>query len=96
MIPLPRIFERVYADAENEGGKASRALETVKSVVRTPESELKRWRRVFEANAKTVTDGERCVIPRCLSIHASMMLTSRLPFLLTTSRLVTILPHHAF
>lgn len=59
MIPLPRIFERVYADAENEGGKASRALETVKSVVRTPESELKRWRRVFEANAKTVIDGER-------------------------------------
>lgn len=26
-----------------------------------PENELRRWRRVFDANAKVVIDGEKCV-----------------------------------
>ncbi|KAI0059505.1 mitochondrial carrier [Artomyces pyxidatus] len=64
MIPtLPNIFPRIHADAEPTppaaGVGASRVVETVKSVVRVQEPEIKRWRRTFDANAKTVVDGER-------------------------------------
>jgi solute carrier family 25 aspartate/glutamate transporter 12/13 len=38
------------------------ALESVRSVVGIPESELKRWRRTFDTNAKTV-DGEKYLDP---------------------------------
>ncbi|KAI0275134.1 mitochondrial inner membrane protein [Gloeopeniophorella convolvens] len=51
--PLPT----VHADAD--GSTAARVVQTVKSAVRTQESEIKRWRRTFDANAKTVTSGEK-------------------------------------
>lgn len=38
------------------------ALKSVRSAVAVPENELKRWRRVFDANAKVVINGEKCVI----------------------------------
>lgn len=34
--------------------KATAALSTVKSTVAGPESEMRRWRRTFESNAKEV------------------------------------------
>jgi len=48
--PLPV----VHADSGNPSGAASRVMQTVKSAVRAQESELKRWHRTFDANAKTV------------------------------------------
>lgn len=38
---------------------ASRVLESVKSVARVQDSELQRWHKTFDANAKTVVDGEK-------------------------------------
>jgi len=52
----------VHADSGNsDGSAASRVVKTVKSAVRVPESEMKRWRRTFDANAKSLVDGEKCV-----------------------------------
>ncbi|KAH8990131.1 mitochondrial inner membrane protein [Lactarius hatsudake] len=54
--PLPT----VHADSgDTNGGTASRVVQSVKSAVRAQESELKRWRRTFDANAKTVVNGEK-------------------------------------
>jgi len=55
--PLPV----VHADSGNPSGAASRVMQTVKSAVRAQESELKRWHRTFDANAKTVVNGEKYV-----------------------------------
>jgi solute carrier family 25 aspartate/glutamate transporter 12/13 len=58
----PNTLPVVHADSGNAGGSpASRVVQTVKSAVRVPESEIKRWRRTFDANAKAVADGEKCV-----------------------------------
>jgi hypothetical protein len=38
------------------------ALETMKGVVSVPENELRRWKRIFDANAKIVVDGEKLVL----------------------------------
>ena len=35
---------------------------TVKSAVRVPESEIKRWRWTFDGNAKSLVDGEKYVL----------------------------------
>jgi len=52
----------VHADSENsDGSAAARVVQSVKSAVAVPETEIKRWRRTFDANAKTVVDGDRCV-----------------------------------
>ncbi|KAF8274027.1 mitochondrial inner membrane protein [Lactarius quietus] len=51
--PLPV----VHADS----GATSRVVQSVKSAVRAQESELKRWHRTFDANAKTVVSGEKYV-----------------------------------
>lgn len=56
--PLPG----VHADSgDTNGGATSRVVQSVKSAVRAQESELKRWRRTFDTNAKTVVNGEKCV-----------------------------------
>ncbi|KAJ8593256.1 mitochondrial carrier [Rhizopogon salebrosus TDB-379] len=63
MTPLPRVISTVYCDADGASSSLTgSALKSVRSVVATPESELKRWRRVFEANAKVV-DGEKYLDP---------------------------------
>lgn len=43
----------------NSSSLANSALKTVRNVVATPESELRRWKRVFDANAKVVVDGDK-------------------------------------
>ncbi|KAI0308272.1 mitochondrial inner membrane protein [Multifurca ochricompacta] len=50
----------VHADSGNSDGRAaSRVVQSVKSVVRAQESEIKRWRRTFDGNAKAVANGEK-------------------------------------
>ncbi|KAI0715020.1 mitochondrial carrier [Earliella scabrosa] len=59
-LSLPRLFPTVYCDAsEGPTSRAASAINTVKSAVSVPESELKRWRRTFDANAQTVVDGQK-------------------------------------
>lgn len=50
---------------------ASRVLESVKSVARVQDSELQRWHKTFDANAKTVVDGEKYVLPPALVLGSS-------------------------
>ena len=56
----PDTFPVVHADSD--GSAASRVVQSVKSAVRVPESEIKRWRRTFDTNAKALVNGERCVL----------------------------------
>jgi solute carrier family 25 aspartate/glutamate transporter 12/13 len=75
MTPLPRVISTVHCDADGASSSLTgSALKSVRSVVATPESELKRWRRVFEANAKVI-DGEKYIafIPK----HVQLFLTTR-------------------
>jgi len=49
-----------HCDAQvNSSSLANSALKTVRNVVAIPESELRRWKRVFDANAKVLVNGER-------------------------------------
>ncbi|KAH9044412.1 mitochondrial inner membrane protein [Lactarius pseudohatsudake] len=60
MAPTASPLPTVHADSgDTNGGTASRVVQSVKSAVRAQESELKRWRRTFDANAKTVVNGEK-------------------------------------
>ncbi|OAX44927.1 mitochondrial carrier [Rhizopogon vinicolor AM-OR11-026] len=64
MAPLPRVISTVHCDADGASSSLTgSALKSVRSVVAAPENELKRWRRVFEANAKVVIDGEKYLDP---------------------------------
>ena len=62
MTSSPNTLPVVHADSGNaDGGPTSRVVQTVKRAVRVPESEIKRWRRTFDANAKAAVNGEKCV-----------------------------------
>jgi hypothetical protein len=62
MTSSPNALPVLRADSGNpDGSTAARVVQSVKSAVRTQESEIKRWRRTFDANAKAVVDGEKCV-----------------------------------
>lgn len=60
MLPL---LPTVHCDTQVNSSFAGSALKTVRNVVATPESELRRWRRVFDANAKVVVNGEKYLDP---------------------------------
>lgn len=55
---MARILPTTHCDSEGTSSITKNALETVRTAVAIPESELKRWRRLFDANAKDV-NGER-------------------------------------
>lgn len=67
-FPLPRIFDTVYCDdqglvkAKDQDSKSKsktlNAISSLKQVVGTPEPELKRWRRTFDAFAKVAAVGD--------------------------------------
>ncbi len=62
-FPTSSLFTTIHCDAPAQPGVTSRAaaaIETVKSAVSVPENELKRWKRLFEGNAKTLIDGQKC------------------------------------
>lgn len=66
-FPLPRIFSPIYCDDGSvKAGSTSRALGAISSitqVVKPQESELRRWRRTFDANAKVIGN-ERWAVAR--------------------------------
>ncbi|KAJ3778241.1 mitochondrial carrier domain-containing protein [Lentinula raphanica] len=47
---------------DSDSSLASSAIKSVRTAVSVPETELKRWRRIFDANSKVV-DGERYLDP---------------------------------
>ncbi|KAJ6575403.1 mitochondrial carrier domain-containing protein [Mycena capillaripes] len=55
---LPRIFPTIHGDSDGKGS----LFKAVRTAVAVPESELKRWRRIFDANAK-VANGEKYLDP---------------------------------
>ena len=62
-LSLPRVFPTTYCDADAPAGtsRTASALGAVKNAIATPESELRRWRRIFDSNAQTVVEGNKCV-----------------------------------
>jgi len=62
MTSSPNTLPVVHADSGNpDASRTARVVQSVKSAVRVQESETKRWRRTFDASAKAVVDGEKCV-----------------------------------
>jgi solute carrier family 25 aspartate/glutamate transporter 12/13 len=60
---MTRVISTVHCDADEASSSLTgSALKGVRSVVAAPENEMKRWRRIFEANAKVVIDGEKYII----------------------------------
>lgn len=61
---MTRVIDTVHCDADAASSSLTgSALQGVRSVVAAPENEMKRWRRIFEANAKVVIDGEKYLDP---------------------------------
>ncbi|KAG1783577.1 mitochondrial carrier domain-containing protein [Suillus placidus] len=61
---MTRVISTVHCDADAASSSLTgSALKSVRSVVAAPENEMKRWRRIFEANAKVVIDGEKYLDP---------------------------------
>jgi hypothetical protein len=45
-----------------DSGPSKGVVQSVMSAVRVQDSELKRWRRTFDTNAKAAVNGEKCVL----------------------------------
>ena len=66
-LGLPRLFPTVHCDDGTEGQshpdhkKLSTAISAVKGAISVQESELKRWKRIFDTHAKPGDDGEKYV-----------------------------------
>ena len=68
MSPFTRLFPTIHCDTgENQSTATTSVLSTVKSAVTVPESELKRWRKAFDVNAKVEINGEKWACPNWLS-----------------------------
>ncbi|KAF9531941.1 mitochondrial carrier domain-containing protein [Crepidotus variabilis] len=57
-----RILPTAHCDSEGSSSITKTAVDTVRAVVAVPESELRRWRRTFDANAKEI-NGEKFLDP---------------------------------
>jgi len=66
-LDLPRLFPTLHCDDGTEGQRApdhkklSTAISAVKGAISVQESELKRWKRIFDTHAKFGDDGEKYV-----------------------------------
>ncbi|KAG7452245.1 mitochondrial carrier [Guyanagaster necrorhizus] len=59
---FPTIFPIAHCDDANSSSLAASALKSVRTAVAVPESELRRWRRTFDANSKDVS-GDKYLDP---------------------------------
>jgi len=72
-LDLPRLFPKLHCDDGTEGQptpdhkKLSTAISAVKDAISVQESELKRWKRIFDTHAKPGDDGEKYVSLSVLS-----------------------------
>lgn len=60
MDPWSRVLPMVHCDSKEGASLTASAIKSVRTALDVPERELKRWRRIFDANAKVV-EGEKCV-----------------------------------
>lgn len=60
MIPGPSVAQEVQMDdgSPTASRKIGAALSSVSRATAIPESEIKRWRRTFDANAKEIGGGK--------------------------------------
>ncbi|KAL5535679.1 AGC1 [Sanghuangporus sanghuang] len=63
-FPLPRVFSPISCDngtatAAIQTSATLEAISTLKHAIHAPESELRRWRRTFDAHAKVTVGGEK-------------------------------------
>lgn len=81
MLPfsLPRIFDPVYCDggpSSSSSSKTISAITSLKSAIKAPESELRRWRKTFDSNATVAKDDQKCVTYLLLwRMHAYVSIT---------------------
>lgn len=74
-LDLPRLFPTLHCDdgasepPAPDSKKLSTAISAVKGAISVQESELKRWKRIFDTHAKFGDDGEKYVITHVPSIH---------------------------
>jgi len=72
-LDLPRLFPALHCDHGADKPPASdqktlsTAISAVKGAISAQESELKRWKRLFDTHAKPGDDGERYVVTTCYS-----------------------------
>ncbi|KAG9314129.1 mitochondrial carrier domain-containing protein [Chiua virens] len=60
MSPLSSVLPSVHCEAQDAPSSLTgSALNSVRNAVSIPENELKRWRRLFDTNAKVVVNGEK-------------------------------------
>jgi len=65
------ILPTVHCDSDGTKSITKNALDTVRTAVAVPESELKRWRRIFDANAKDIK-GEKQVYSLVIIFFANV------------------------
>ncbi|KAF5385009.1 hypothetical protein D9615_001219 [Tricholomella constricta] len=63
MAPWSRIVPTVHCDAEGGVSLTASAIKSVRTALVVPERELKRWRRIFDSNAKVDLQGEKYLDP---------------------------------
>jgi solute carrier family 25 aspartate/glutamate transporter 12/13 len=63
MSSFPRLFPTLHCDSDQKSSVTVSALSSVRNAVAAPENELKRWRRLFDANAKVVVNDEKFLDP---------------------------------
>ncbi|KAF8445670.1 mitochondrial carrier [Boletus edulis BED1] len=60
MFPFSSVLPSIHCEAQDTSSSLTgSALKSVRNAVSAPENELKRWKRVFDANAKVVINGEK-------------------------------------
>ena len=70
-LDLPRLFPTLHCDdgadkpPASDQKKLSTAISAVKGAISAQESELKRWKRLFDTHAKPGDDGEKYVVTMC-------------------------------
>jgi solute carrier family 25 (mitochondrial aspartate/glutamate transporter), member 12/13 len=86
-LNLPRLFPTFHCDDGPKGPpvsdqkRLSTAISAVKGAISVQESELKRWKRIFDTHAKSGDDGEKYVtsLPEALSPALNTPLGYTLP-----------------
>jgi solute carrier family 25 aspartate/glutamate transporter 12/13 len=58
MSPWDRVMPTVHCDSEGRPSLTASAVKGVRTTLDVPERELKRWRRIFDVNAKVI-NGEK-------------------------------------
>ena len=96
---MSSVLPSVHSDSDTSSSSlTASALQSVRTAVAVPESELKRWRRTFDSNAKLV-NGERWVEfavsrsheKRVMVVHLSSRFLTRLYFVVSWTLIASLM-----